>query len=301
MKSIHKLFPLVALVAISFSNFSCDKSDLDKFSDYDVSIDEVESVMQTEAMLNVAFIDVFNIGVRAGAFADKSSVSSSGKKLVVPPIEEILGGEMSIRYLSGSIGDKVEIPITVFIDWGDVNKIGADGFARRGNILATLKNTNWVNEGSEITIMLTDYYFKDYKIEGEVTLKNLGSGLFETVVDECVITSPDGKVAKRNSNLFLNWKDGMETPMDIMDDVWNVHGNVEGITSTEMEYEISIEESNYLLMTSCEFPLKGIADFMIKKVKFALDYAPESEECDSKAELQFYGTKKIIDFGEEVN
>ncbi len=301
MKTIYKILPIVALVAISFSNSSCDKTDLGNIEEYDVNINEVELVMQTEAMLNIAFIDIFNIGIRAGAFADESTTdSNAGKKLVVPT-EEVLGGEMSILYPSGSVEEKTEIPVTVLIDWGDVNKKGADGFDRRGSIVATLKNTNWVNKGSEITIRFRDYYFKDYKITGEVTLKNLGSGLFEIIVNNGIITSPDGKVAKRNSDLFLNWKEGVETPKDILDDVWNIYGNVEGVTSTEMEYEISIEENNYLLMTTCEFPLKGIADFTIKKVKFALDYAPELEECDSKAELNFYGTKKIIDFYEEVN
>lgn len=301
MKIIYKILPIIAFIAIMFSNSSCDKTDLNKLDDYDISVEEVESIMQTESMLNVAFIDIFNIGLRAGAFADENTESSIAKKLVVAPTEDILGGQMSILYKSGSIEEKTEIPVSVQIEFGDVNKIGNDGFARRGKIVATVKNTNWVNKGSEITISFTNYYFKDYKITGEVTLKNLGSSLFEIIINNGVITSPEGKVAKRNSDLFLNWKEGVDTAKDISDDVWNIYGNVEGITSNEMDYEISIKENNSLLMTTCEFPLKGIANFTIKKVDFSLDYSPESEECDSKAELDFYGTKKIIDFKEEVN
>ena len=308
MKTIYRILPIVALAAISFSNFSCDKVDLEKLDEYVVSVDDVESVMQTEAMLNVAFIDVFNIGVRAGAYYDE--VSALGKTKVVPDTG-IMGGSMTVQVVDGSNPYSL-----VIADWTDVNIVNNDGFSRRGGLVAKV-NSLWHKKGSVIDITFgipsniansigveprTAYYFNNYKIEGKVRLENLGEGKFNFKVIDGVITSPDGvKIAKRNSNLFLHWEGGVDTTMDISDDVWNIYGTVEGITTTNMEYEISIEESNFLLMTSCEFPLKGIADFMIKKVKFSLDYAPESEECDSKAELEFYGAKKIIDFKEEVN
>ena len=288
------------LFTISVTNFSCDKVDLGNLEKYDVSFDEVESVMQTESMLNIAFIDIFNIGLRAGAFADEHTVNNSAKKSVVDP-EDIMGGGMSILYTSGSITDKTEIPVTVLIEWGDVNNIGTDGFARRGSIVATLTNTNWINAGAVVTISFRDYYFQGYKITGEVTLKNLGSGVFEIIVKDGVFTSPDGKVSKRNSDLFFKWIEGKETLKDVKDDVWHIYGTVDGVTSNEMEYSIKVEENKYLEKSICEFPTKGVADFMIKKVKFTLDYAPIEEECDNIAEVNFYGKKKIIKFGEDVN
>jgi hypothetical protein len=304
MKTIYKIFSILLLFAVFSLSFSCGKVDLGNLEEYDVSFKEVESVMKTESMLNIAFIDIFNIGIRAGAFYDETS--AMGKKDVVPN-SDIMGGTMTIRQIEGSA------PFSLVIaDWTDVNREDNYGFLRRGGLVAKV-NSPWNEKGSkiEITFGISEnvansigetsrdaYYFNDYKIQGEVVLENLGNGKYHFVILDGVITSPNGKVAKRNSDLFLQWEEGTETPKDINDDVWHIYGTVDGVTSNNMDYSITVDEDKYLLKSICTFPLKGVADFMIKKMKFALDYAPVDEGCDNIAEVDFYGAKKIIEFGE---
>jgi len=294
MKTLYKIIPIVAIVTIILSITSCKKTDLGGADEFDVSFEGVESVMQNESMLNIAFIDIFNIGIRAGAFADEQTL---GKKAGGGATDEVLGGEMLIKF----VGDNAVIPVYVEIDWGKEKKIGVDGFSRKGGIVARVVKNNWKNKGSEIEISFRDYYFQDHKITGSVTLKNLGSGTYEMIIEDGAINSPDGKVAKRDSDLFLKWQEGIETRKDILDDVWNIYGTVDGVTSNDIEYSIVVDEDKSLLKSICEYPTKGIADFLIKKVKFSLNYAPVKEECDNIAEVDFYGNKKIIEFGEKVN
>jgi hypothetical protein len=295
MKNIYKTIPAIALIALSISNFSCDKIDLKNLDDYEVSFTEANEVMQSESMMNLAFIDVFNIGIRAGAFADEN-LEQAKKSGVIS--RDLLGGTMSILYPSGDIDDKTEIPVSVRVEWGDEKKEGADGYSRRGSLVATLKNTNWANEGAEISINFRDYYLNDYKISGEVTIKNKGNFVYEIIVIEGTLTSPNGKISTRNSDLFLKWNEGFETPKYIEDDIWYLYGNVDGCTVNKLDYKINITEDNYLRKGICLYPTKGVADFEIKKIKFTLDYAPNNEECDNIAELDFFGIKKEITFGE---
>ena len=305
MKNVYKISSIILLITISFSNFSCSKTDLGNLDEYDISFESVESVMQTEAMLNVAFIDVFNIGLRTGAFYDESSAVA---KTNVGSDSEILGGSMTIRRIEG------DNPYSLVIaDWTDVNKADDYGFNRRGGIVANVKSL-WNVKGSRIDIgfgiakniaesigeeQRDAYFFNDYKIEGEVVLENLGEEKYRFVIVDGVVTSTDGKIAHRDSDLFLQWVEGKDTPKDIKDDVWHIYGSVNGITSNGIEYEIVIEKSNYLTKSICKYPTKGVADFVIQKVKFSLDYAPEDEACDNIAEVDFYGKKKIIELGEE--
>ena len=307
MKAIYKISSVVVLLTIFSLNFSCNKVDLGDIEKHDVSFGDVESVMQTEAMLNVAFIDIFNIGIRAGAFYDETSAIAKNS---TAPNSDIMGGTMTIRRIEGSKPYSL-----VVADWTDVNKEDNYGFFRRGGLVAKV-NSPWKEKGSKIDITFgiaenvansigeearDAYYFNDYKIQGEVTLENLGGGKYHFVIIDGLITSPEGKVAKRNSDLFLKWEEGIETPKDIKDDVWHIYGTVDGVTSNKMDYSITVDEDKYLLKSICTFPLKGVANFMIKKIKFTLDYAPVDEGCDNIAEVNFFGAKKIIEFGEEVN
>ena len=292
MKNVYKISAIILLFTISFSNFSCSKTDLGNLDEYDVSFESVESVMQTEAMLNVAFIDIFNIGLRAGAFADEQSLS---KKAGGGASEDLLGGEMLIKF----VGDQAVIPLYVEVDWGQDKKIGDDGFSRKGKIIAKVTKINWENKGSVIEMSFRDYYFQGHKVTGFVTLINSGDDIYEMKIEDAAITSPDEKIAHRDSDLIFKWIEGKEDRKDIKEDVWHIYGNVTGITSNGMEYEIVIEEDNYLTKSICKYPTRGVADFMIKKVKFSLDYAPVDEACDNIAEVDFYGKKKIIELGEE--
>ena len=294
MKITNRFFPIVAIVAVLFLTYSCEKTDLGGLDEYDVSFDGVESVMQNEAMLNIAFIDVFNIGIRAGAFADEQTL---GKKAGGGAAGEVLGGEMLIKF----VGDNAVLPIHVGVDWGHEKKIGVDGFSRKGEIVATVYEYNWKNKGSIIKITFKEYYYQDHKITGFVTLENMGDGVFNMNIEDGSITSPDGKVAKRDSDLFLKWQEGIETPKNILDDVWHIYGTVDGVTSNNMKYSIVIDEDKSLVKGECEYPTKGVADFTIEKVIFSLNYAPVEEECDNIAEVDFYGKKKRIEFGEKVN
>jgi|LGOV01.1.fsa_nt_gb hypothetical protein len=289
MKHFTKFIRVAIVAILPFIYSSCDKIDLGEAEDYDVSLEEVKSVVYTEALLNVTFVDVFNMGIRAGAFADiqlNSMPKKSGN------VVDVLGGQMEMLI----IDNNPNLPATIRLDWGDENKKGSDGFNRRGMMVATLSNY-WSEANSKISIEFRNYYFNDYKVEGEVTFTNLGSNLYNVYIKDGKVTSTDSKIAKRNSDIFLKWIEGVDTKMDITDDIWGIYGVVGGTTATGLDYVIDIKEDKYLeKATVCKHPNKGVASFLIKAIKFSLDYSPDNEECDSKAELDFYGLKKQIDF-----
>ena len=81
---------------------------LPEIKEYDVSFEELTEVVQTEADLNLAQLDVLNVGMRAGAFADnKISNRLPAKK---SSTENVLEGQMILKFV-GTITN----PIPVFI------------------------------------------------------------------------------------------------------------------------------------------------------------------------------------------
>ncbi|MEN8136873.1 MAG: hypothetical protein ABFR62_00385 [Bacteroidota bacterium] len=287
MKNITKIIVVALIATFPLLNSSCDKDPLES---YDVSLEEAKSVMLTEAMLNLSYIDVFNTAIRAGAFADEELKKMA--KMNNTAIEDILGGEMSILTEDG----QPNLPATIKIDWGATNKKGDDGFNRRGMMIARLSNY-WSEPSSTITIEFKDYYFNDYKIEGETAFTYEGGNLYHLTIINGKVTSPEGKIAERNSDTYMNWAEGSDTKMDITDDVWELYGVIGGKTTEELEYTMSISADTPLSKaTSCKYPNSGISNFTIKGIKFALDYSFENSECDNKATLDFYGLKKEIVF-----
>ena len=204
MKIFFRIIAVTILFTLPFCSSSCKKSDFEDLSSeieekYDVSLDEVTDVSNTEAIMNIAFSDIFNIGIRAGAFADEQAAASSKKS--ISPSEDVAGGEMTLLIIDGA----PSYPATVIINWGDINKEDDLGHKRRGKIKAVI-SAPWENKGSEITISFKEgYYFNDNQIEGDITLKNNGSYIFNRIIENGKITTPDKKEMTRTSNINMKW------------------------------------------------------------------------------------------------
>jgi len=300
MKKLAKFITVAFIATLPFFNSSCEKTTLD--DEYDVSFEDAKSVMLTEVMLNIAYLDIFNVSMRAGAFADEI-LSSKTKNF--GDNSEILGGTMDILF-------GPDIDTRVAADWTDINKIGEDNISRRGGMIINIDGF-WRETPTEISVGFgipaeiasnlegiearNAYYINDYKVEGEVKFTNEGGNLYHIEIKNGIVTAPDGKVSKRNSNLYMKWKEGFETKMDITDDIWEMYGMLGGTTANDLDYTISISDTDALeKATAYKYPNKGVANFTIKGVKFSLDYAFENEEYDNKAILDFYGINKLIEF-----
>lgn len=316
---------LLTLSVLMFES-SCSKITPVEKENYDEMLETAEIVVNSEAVLNMVFIDVFNLSLKAGVFADSQINKAaevdglSKKELISTSNFDAFGGQMEIFINKSRL-----FPAVTNVNWGKYNEttnsivyknIEDNGLYRKGSIITTM-NDFWNKPGVVMNVDLNSdkntgdkqFHLNNYPIDGKLTIQY--NGMFELMegneykkftleLENGTVASPEDKdvVSSNNSTLHLLFKSGFDTA-SATDDVWIIYGTIEGVTSSGVEYSSVITKEDALIKkTNCVYPESGIANYTTANANFTIDYSYKSnilDVCNYEVKLNLLKEGEIVE------
>ncbi len=184
--------------------------------------------------------------------------------------------------------DTTSWPKTLDIDYGDTNVLGFDNNIHKGRI-HTVFSSDFQRPGSEVTIVLDNYYLNNCKIEGTKIIKNKGRNLqhhlvFSEYIKDAQINKQDGSVIKWSQVSDKEWIEGELTRNIILDDVYKITGNRSGTDSKGNNYSVLIAKP-LIIALNCKWIKEGIINFDISNIKYPVSIDYGNGTCDPDAIL----------------
>ena len=273
MKSRIQVFTCISLLSLAVLA-SCGKN-RDKVDD---------TLTQTEAASNNAFAEaqyndvttLVDQSARNGSALFGAAGTGSGSG-----IESLLSGCGTLTH------DTTSVPRSITIDFGATNCLCLDGRNRRGKIMATYTG-KYTDQGTTITISFDNYYVNDNKIAGTKQIINQGNNGAGNLVYKIIV---DGSIVKANnmgtvswvSTRYREWKEGYNTPLNILDDVYSITGDASGTTRLGRSYTITIATALVRKM-NCRWFESGVLTLSMNALPdISLDYGTSG--CDANATI----------------
>jgi hypothetical protein len=277
MKRSSVVYVLIAICVqfVIFSMVSCNKEDEENATYREAAKDQ--------ASADVLFSDVFN---QVNLAAGQLEYDLFGPGFIKSDED---GGCATITITPWDI---FNWPKTLTIDFGDTNCQGVDGKYRRGMITAVLTG-RYRDSLTTITISPEDYFVNEFKVEGLKTVTNLGhitdgKMTFAVIVQNALITNPDGEEFTWESERTRVWAEGEATAWPIvMDDVFEISGEATGTTYSNLNFFIQTT-APLRVERDCEWIVSG--ELQITPEGYAtrtLNYG--DGDCDNKASLSVNG------------
>lgn len=187
-----------------------------------------------------------------------------------------------------SPADTVTWPKTITIDFGPTNYTCTDGRDRRG-VINVVVSSRYRIDGFIATVTFDDYYVEDHKIEGTHVVTNEGYNADTNLVFNVVITnglvikpiSEGGDTIHWTSDRTRVWLEGDDTPLYILDDVYEVTGTESGTNSEGNAFTVTTLTPLNVAM-NCSWIREG--SIKIETVNFpdiTVDYG--NGGCDNNA------------------
>lgn len=199
-------------------------------------------------------------------------------------------GPLGSNCVSVSV-DTASNPRTITIDFGTSNCLCLDGRLRRGKILATYTG-QYRQIGTVVTITLDNYYVNEYKIGGTKKITNQGPNNSGNLVYKVEVT---GEITRPGatgfstwvSTRYREWKNGYNTPLNILDDVYAITGDASGVLTDGSTYSLVITQELIRKM-NCQWFENGKVELTETGLpKITLDYG--STGCDANATVTLLG------------
>lgn len=269
----NKIFPIIALFLAIFVFSSCRKEEKKiNFS----------QVAKEHSIAQNLFDDVFKQVDKASKLQDDScNGQKTGEGVFVNGCATITISSLDAVF-----------PKTISVDFGAQNCMGNDGRNRRGILNYTI--TSWYRDSAcKITVIPSNFYVNDYKVEGTKTIVNNGrnaSGNLNYIIEvtNATITTPQNETFSWSTHRNHEWIEGENTILNPYDDVYLITGNATGITSEQTPYTITID-SPLNILVGCRWVRQGSLIIQIVDYPdFYVDYG--SGECDANASVTVNGT-----------
>lgn len=210
MKQNYRSLYLIGATLFSVFLFSCNK-EVQKDSGLNP---EVVAKLTTTAGVYTALSGAFDMMLSGALPGDASQVS--GRKYGCASITATPGG------LTG-------FPKQIVVDFG-TEDCTLRGYNGRGSVSFTLDQ--WIYlPGTVIEPTFHDFYVNGYKIEGTYKVTTESATKFKVEIIEGIITSPDDIVFTLSGLQYYEQVEGADTELVFGDDVFEITGNVEGISS----------------------------------------------------------------------
>lgn len=260
-KHSHLLALLFLATMLGFS--ACEKEESDNPK-------EETSVIKDDALSSELFDDVFN---------ETDQV-----------VHNKLGSQKSrtvdtCKTVSMELIDDTTRQIT--IDFGQGNCTDMQGRTKKGKIIVTTTG-RYRHKGFTRNITFENYYVNDFKIEGAKTVINNGYNeqqklSYSVTLENGKIITPAGKEITKSYERTRTWITGMESPLWIWDDVYQVTGTAEGTNRNGVKYTRTIGDP-LEVATTCRFIKSGTIEFAREnKATILVDYG--EGECDALATI----------------
>ena len=177
------------------------------------------------------------------------------------------------------------------IDFGPANCECKDGKMRRGKIFANFTGPYWT-PGTVITYTFENYFVEDNQVLGTkiVTNKGLNSSShfwWEISEDGSIIKANNGGTITWISTRQREWTEGMDTPFQWWDDVYQLTGEAHGINSSGADYQYNIT-TPLKKKLNCEWIVSGVLTLQVTGLPLiTMDYG--SGTCDNTATIIING------------
>lgn len=179
--------------------------------------------------------------------------------------------------------DTTSNPKVLTVDYGTSNCDCNDGKTRRGKIITTYTGA-YLAPGTVITHTTDNYYVNDIKIEGTKTVTNMGLNnnnqpYFNVQIDgQATLTS--GNVVDYTSTRVRTWNSGFTTPLNRLDDIYDISGNATAVYSTGGGYTANTT-TPIRIQVGCSFPTQGVLEMTpVNKSTRTINYGDGN--CDAQ-------------------
>jgi hypothetical protein len=284
---MKKLF-LSLVVLSTIVLFSCNKEESAMLSSEDEAI--VSNDAAAESLVESADYEVELFTGSAESISQSSSLKSADD-------ESFLG-----RYRFGKaplitiVSTNGGFPKTITLDYGDGIEL-LNGTTIKGKIVIVVSASPRTNGATRVTTF-NSFYVDSVNIAGTRTItfnRSADNGITNNLVGDVTITFPDGTTIQRETEKTRTFVQGFNTPGDYSDDVFNITGFTNSVSSEGFTFSNTIVEP--LVRTgTCRYIVKGAVEMAKNGAAFAeLDYG--NGECDDIATITKNGETRQITLG----
>lgn len=178
---------------------------------------------------------------------------------------------------------KGTFPKTITVDFGTGCK-DKRGVTRKGKIIITVTNKHLVPSAT-ITVVHDNFYVDGKKVEGEIKLSNITTDIavptFSKQVTNGKITREDGSYFTFNSLRKRKMTQGVDTPKNVWDDVWEIFEGSQTVTKSNGNYLTSTIKTPLVKSNACHFISKGSVTLKGTNIDGVLDFG--NGDCDNLA------------------
>ena len=193
--------------------------------------------------------------------------------------------------------DTVGSQDTITIDWGNNNCTCQDYKQRRGKLIISY-NGPYYQQGTIIRYTPVNYYVNDIKVEGLMTVENMGLNgsqqPYYNVNINGVVTLTTGEVATYTSAQVRTFTNGYNTVLNIYDDEWDVTGTGNAQVVNGDGYVANITSPLHVKV-GCPYITKGVLEITpTGKSTRTIDYGQGS--CDGTFTIEINGHTYTINY-----
>lgn len=192
----------------------------------------------------------------------------------------------------------------ITVNFGSTNCLCQDGALRRGALVGDYYGS-WANDTTHWTVTTQNYYVNEVRVDGLKTVTYLGNSTghrrYRTLVNNAVLTYPDGTSATWSSDRITAFTAGDNTPLNLADDEFDVTGNANGVNRKGDAYTVTVATPLHyrmacLLSGSTRHFVSGVLDISSGGNTLRLNYDPSppgGAPCDRKVTVQWNNNNPV--------
>jgi len=284
---MKKLF-LGLVVLSTIALFSCNKENTAILSSEEEAI--VSNDAAAEAVVESADYEVELFTGSTESINQSSALKSANDQEILGRYRFGLPPVITIEKTDGGF------PITVTLNYGDGIEL-KNGTIIKGSIVIVVSASPRTN-GATRTTTFNNFYVDSVNIAGTRTLtfnRSDETGIGNSLVGDITLTFTDGTTIHRETEKTRSFVQGYDTPGDYSDDLFNITGFTNSVSSEGYTFSSTIIEP--LVKTgTCRYIVKGIVQMTKNGEPFAeLDYG--NGDCDDIATITKNGESRQITLG----
>ena len=180
-------------------------------------------------------------------------------------------------------------------DYGQADRLCPDNKFRRGDFVAVFDGEMFV-EGTKATLSLNDFFVDGDKVEGSITIENLGKNTSDKV--KYTFKLKTGKITWADTTQVsfmqytidyqMTWQVGDHTPGVPEDDILTIIGKAAGVSTLGDAFDLNINQDLYDRL-DCNWIVLGVANLNIPSAQVlngTIDYILE-DDCNYRVNFNF--------------
>ena len=189
---------------------------------------------------------------------------------------------------------------SITVDFGSNGILCRDGRTRSGKITFKFKD-GYRKAGSSVTQTFDNYNVDNLAISNSSNRKVTynGTNSFNQpnwkIQSDLTLTKSNGKVITWKSERDRVMIQGSNTPLNWLDDIYEISGNASGVSGNGIAYNLVINK-NLLIRTGCKYIQEGIITMNRSNLSYSIDYSTptSSNNCDNQATFIINGKSYVF-------